>query len=97
MLLVIKILLLASFGSSTKVWAGYHEGLNALRHGDYETALQEFLPAAELGDVEAQFVLFSMYAREDGVDEDLDKGSHWLTQAIKTADLCIASEFSGCE
>ena len=35
-------------------WSGFDEGLDAFHHGHYETALKEWKPLAERGDIEAQ-------------------------------------------
>lgn len=78
-----KVWLFASVLLSTSASCGYDDGIKALQHGDYETALQEFWSAAEQGDIDAQFVLFGMYARSDGVEEDFDEATYWLTQAAE--------------
>ena len=45
-------------------WADFDDGLAAYNRGDYETAFEEWLPLAELGDADAQFNLALTY--DDG-------------------------------
>ena len=47
--------------SSPVAGTGFPEGLAAYNAGDYATALQEWTPLAEAGDVAAQYNLGLMY------------------------------------
>ena len=50
-------------------WAGdFKKGWNAYSSGDYETALAEWQPLAEAGDVEGSYGLGLMYGNGFGVD-----------------------------
>jgi len=51
-------------------WAGFQEGDNAYRRGDYATAVREWLPLAQQGDVYAQVTLGLMYETGQGVPQD---------------------------
>jgi len=52
------------------VQADFAAGLAAYLAGDYQTALEEFLPLAEQGHARAQFYLGRMYDKgEDEVDD----------------------------
>jgi TPR repeat protein len=45
-------------------------GLQAMKNGDYATALNEFLPLAKSGNSSAQFNLGIMYYQGQGVPQD---------------------------
>jgi TPR repeat protein len=45
--------------------------------GDYITALKEWTPLAEAGDVKAQYNLGEMYALGRGVPQDHDESVKW--------------------
>jgi hypothetical protein len=42
-------------------WAGFEEGVRAYKSADYATAVREWLPLAQQGDVRAQTALGFMY------------------------------------
>ena len=46
-------------GSSSVAWADYKDGVAAYQRGDYATALKEWKPLAEQGNVEAQVLTAS--------------------------------------
>ncbi len=50
--------------------ADFQAGFAAHNRGDYATALREFRPLAEQGDVDAQFNLGLMYSKGQGVPQD---------------------------
>jgi uncharacterized protein len=50
--------------------ADYKKGLVAAQKGDFETALQEWRPLAEKGDIRSQFNLGLMYETGRGVLKD---------------------------
>ena len=58
-------------------------GKQALKNGDYATALKEFLPLAEQGDAEAQFILGSMYREDLGVPQDDKEAVRWYRLAAE--------------
>ena len=51
----------------------FQKGLAAAQAGDFATALQEWKPLAEAGDVDAQYNLGIMYDNGDGVPQDYAK------------------------
>ena len=55
------------------------KGLDAVMEGDFVTALKEFKPLAEQGDVRAQFNLGVMYYNGDGVPQDYKTAMKWYT------------------
>ena len=62
--LVLSIVLI--FLQAVPAWAGRAEGWAAYARGDYETALQEFLPLAEQGTANAHFTLGFVYEHIKG-------------------------------
>jgi TPR repeat protein len=61
----------------------YAEGLEAYQAGDYETALQEWRPLAEQGNVGAQFNLGIMYRNGNGVIQDNAEAANWYRLAAE--------------
>ena len=83
-----KILLVMIFsmllGNSVVVIAAdFGKGLRAAQAGDYETALAEWTPLAEQGDVDAQFNLGYMYNNGEGVPENDKTAVKWYTKAAE--------------
>lgn len=71
------------------IWAGgaaaqdLRTGLDAIRRGQWATALQELGPLAENGSAPAQYALGTMYANGDGVAADLPRAERLLRQAAQ--------------
>ena len=61
----------------------FDAGKAAADAGDFATALDNWRPLAEQGDVAAQYNLGMMYARGDGVDEDLATAAEWFERAAE--------------
>jgi hypothetical protein len=53
--------------------ADFQAGLAAYDQGDYATALKEFLPLAQQGDVKAQFNMGILYEKGQGVPQDFQE------------------------
>jgi len=51
----------------------------AYKEGDYDTALQIFIPLAEKGDMTAQFNLAKMYCKGRGIPKDYKTAVKWFT------------------
>ncbi len=51
----------------SNVYAGFKEGMAAYERKDFKQSYNEFSHAAELGDINAQFMLGKMYAKGEGV------------------------------
>jgi TPR repeat protein len=80
---MIKLLRTAAFLLCTAVAVpamaqDFDKGFFALQVGDFETALQEFLPLAEQGKADAQFYLGTMYANGNGVIKDAVIAHMWI-------------------
>jgi len=63
--------------------AGFQEGLDTLKSGDYEAAMNEFRPLAEQGDALAQFLLGRMYDLAQGVPQDYQEAGRWFRLAAE--------------
>jgi len=72
--------LLFSAGSA---WADFDDGLAAFERGDYATALREWLPLAEQGDVSAQYFLGVMYSFGRGVPQNDAEAVKWYRKAAE--------------
>ena len=82
-----KILLAFLFtlfmGKSVVANADLWKGYTAYKDGDYETAIEEWLPVAEHGDSLAQFSLGVMYRNGLGVLENDELAVKWFTKAAE--------------
>ena len=63
------------------VVAGLNEGLQAVRKGNYDLALNEFRPLAEKGDVNAQASLGAMYQYGQGMERNYLEANKWYRLA----------------
>ncbi|MBL4740603.1 MAG: sel1 repeat family protein [Sneathiella sp.] len=61
--------------------AGFDEGLVAAQNGDYETALKEWKPLADQGNVSAQHNLALMYYNGRGVLQNYKQAVKWYRLA----------------
>ena len=64
-------------------WTVLGGGYQSYLKGDYEAAYAEWLPLAELGDVEAQYNLGVMYDEGAGVSRDLGCAADWYRRAAE--------------
>ena len=72
-----------TLGLPAPAWAGMDEGKAAYRQGDYATAIREWRPLAEQGNVEAQYQLGFMYENSQGVPQDYTKAVGWYRKAAE--------------
>ena len=71
-------------GSAGVSWgADLQKGLAAYKSGDYATALREWKPFAEQGNVSAQSNLGYMYQTGKGVTQDYKTAIKWYRLAAK--------------
>lgn len=77
-LLVLLIVVL-----SRTAWGDYQAGLRAWGSGDYAAAAAAFLPAAEAGEAESQYMLGRLYALGDGVPRDFVQSWLWFDRAAR--------------
>ena len=62
-------------------WADFQAGMDANNRGDYATALREWRPLAEQGDVLAQYNLGVLYRKGRGVPQDDVQARQWYEKA----------------
>jgi hypothetical protein len=62
-------------------------GLSAYEKGEWKTALKEFQPLADQGEVEAQSKLAVMYREGRGVTQDFNMVVKWYTKATEQGDM----------
>ncbi len=66
--------------------ADFQAGGAAYDHGDYATALEEWLPLTEQGDAAAQISLGVMYEYGEGVTQDYAEAMKWYRLAAEQGD-----------
>jgi hypothetical protein len=86
-LIIIPILLFSLFLGLPSYSSDFDKGLTAYKNGDYATALKEWKPLAEQGDVDAQYHLGVMYDNGDGVSQDYKEAVRWYTLAAEQGDV----------
>ena len=63
-------------------WSGdFQKGVEAYNKGDFATALKEWTPLAEHGNVKAQYNLGLMYDMGKGVLQDYKEAARWYQLA----------------
>ena len=77
------IALVLAFNAGSILAQDFQKGLVAAQSGDYVTALQEWLPLADQGDVMAQFNLALMYRNGWGVLQDYAEAVKWYRLAAE--------------
>lgn len=65
------------------VLADYRSGVRAWGHGDFATAAAAFLPAAQAGEPEAQYMMGRLYSLGDGVPRDFVQAWVWFDRAAR--------------
>ena len=68
-------------GVSVATAQDFQKGLTAYSAGDYATAIQEWTPLAEAGDVPVQYNLGVMYDNGQGVPQDYAEAVKWYRLA----------------
>jgi hypothetical protein len=82
-LFLIRGIALLLWLSAVPGWAGFEEGVQAYKNGDYPTAMREWLPLAQQGDARAQFLLGTLYAQGHGVQQDYGAAAQWFRRAAE--------------
>ena len=85
-LIIIPVLLLSLFLGASSYSADFNKGLTAAQSGDFATALKEWKPLAEKGDVDAQTNLGLMYQNGWGVPQDDKEAVYWYKLAAEQGD-----------
>lgn len=91
--LVLAIILLAG-GISVATAQDFDKGLQAYDAGDYQTALQEWLPLAEQGYVAAQNNLGLIYREGLGVPQDYAETAKWYRLAAEQGDVAAQNNLA---
>ncbi len=65
--------------------------IEAYDQGDYESAFDEAKAVAEHGDADAQYLLGYLYARGEGVRQDLVRAYLWFTLSARQGDEYAAA------
>ncbi|MBC7906153.1 MAG: peptidoglycan-binding protein [Rhodospirillaceae bacterium] len=63
--------------------ADYATGVRFWGHGDFTGAAREFLPAAQTGDAESQYMMGRLYSLGDGVPKDFVQAWVWFDRAAR--------------
>ena len=63
--------------------ADYQAGQIAAHNGDHETAMKEWLPLAEAGDVKSQYAVGALFAEGLGARQSLKKAFRWWEKAAE--------------
>ena len=80
---VLPVLLLSLLVGNPAFSADAQKGYDAIKRGDYATALRILKPLAEQGDALAQTVLGAMYAEGEGVPQNYKTAVKWYTLAAE--------------
>ncbi len=86
-LLVLPVLFLTLVVGNPAFSAEYLKGLEAADRGDFATALGEWKPLAEQGDVRAQSLLGFIYQKGKGVPQDYKTAIKWYKLAAEQGDV----------
>ena len=78
----LSIVLIALLGSGS-CYAGFNEGMESAKNGDYATAFLNWEPLAKRGDAKAQFELGIMYQNGEGMPQDYNKATYWYQKAAE--------------
>lgn len=70
-----------SLGLAAPAWADSQAADDALKRGDYETALREYLELAEAGNPKAQYNIGVLYDLGNGVEQDRAEAAIWYRKA----------------
>lgn len=65
---------------------GFEDGQLAYHRGDYQVAMEIWLPLAEQGDARAQYSLGLLYYRGEGVLPDPKRAAKWYRKAADKGD-----------
>lgn len=70
-------------GMTQPAWSDWRAGQEAADREDFETAAAEWRPAADEGDVRAQYGLAYLYQMGDGVKRDYEIAVHYYNMAAE--------------
>ncbi|MCW8962494.1 MAG: sel1 repeat family protein [Gammaproteobacteria bacterium] len=67
-------------------------GVRAFERGDYQTSLQNWLPLAEAGHVEAQLFMGVLYRYGLAVEKNPQQSAYWYGRAAENGDVDAQNE-----
>lgn len=76
--------------ATTAARADYAAGVQAWGHGDFAAAAAAFLPSAQAGDAEAQYMMGRLYALGAGVKQDFAQAWLWHDRAARQGHAAAA-------
>jgi TPR repeat protein len=79
-------IVLNAFVAGSSFAAPFDDGASAYASGDYQTAVEFWLPLAEAGNPTAQFNMGVMYDQGQGVKQDLAAAEKWYRLAAEQGD-----------
>ena len=91
----VGLFILLSLAWTGTAAADYLAGLRAWGKGDFAAAAREFLPAAQAGDPEAQFMMGRLYSLGDGVPQDFTQAWIWFDRAASQGHQMAATARAG--
>ncbi len=84
--MIATILTLLNLSLTSAIAADIQKGLDAYLNGDFATAMSEWAPLAEQGDVSAQYNLGLLYESGLGVAQDVVEAVEWYRLAADQGD-----------
>ena len=84
---IIGLLLSVLLTTATAVASPFQDGLDAFDKGDFQAALQLWLPLAQQGHVAAQLNVAVLYEKGQGVPQDFVEAAKWYRQAAEQGDV----------
>jgi uncharacterized membrane protein YhaH (DUF805 family) len=94
LMLVIIMVIVGISGNLFMTFGTPDKGWDALNNEDYETAMKEYKPRAELGDNDAQNSLGVMYSQGWGVKQDSIRALMWFIVAASNGNLEAIDNYS---
>ena len=88
-LLAAIILVVFILSHSAPALANFEAGADAYARGDYATALQEWQPLAEAGNLAAQFNLGLMHYNGEGGSQNYGEAAKWFELAAEQGDAAV--------
>jgi TPR repeat protein len=82
-----RLLLLVVLWTSAAMAGDFQKGLKAFNNEDYATALTEWMPMAEDGDLNAMFNIGLMYDEGLGVPVDKARALEWYLPSAQEGDV----------
>ncbi|MBC7952714.1 MAG: peptidoglycan-binding protein [Rhodospirillaceae bacterium] len=79
----LAVAIVVSWAAMAPASADYGTGVRYWGHGDFTGAAREFMPAAQAGDGESQYMMGRLYSLGDGVPKDFVQAWVWFDRAAR--------------